>query len=139
MCHARLLLSMDRSQFFVEDFLRVYGSKGHGSAFESLFKHVAGTLERADVLHLDMQRMLHRSVRDDKRVQDKAIRLADEIDGSELRTSEIRRLLVERLHVPEERVRLYRKAMHADYTSLEIVTFIHVAGTMNFKLAKDRI
>jgi len=139
MCHARLLLSMDRLQFFVGDFLRVYGSKGHGLAIESLFKHVAGTLERADMLHFDMQRMLHRSVRDDKRFQDKVVHLADEIDGSELRTSEIRKLLVERLHVPEERVRLYRKAMHADYTSLEIVTLIHVAGTMNFKLAKDRI
>ncbi len=139
MCHARLLLSMDRLQFFVGDFLRVYGSKGHGLAIESLFKHVAGTLERADMLHFDMQRMLHRSVRDDKRFQDKVVHLADEIDGSELRTSEIRKLLVERLHVPEERVRLYRKAMHADYTSLEIATLIHVAGTMNFKLAKDRI
>lgn len=136
LCHARLLIFMDRSQFFVRDFLRVYGSKGHGTAFESLFKHVAGILQREGVLNFDMQRMLDRPVRDDRRVQSTMVRLADEIDGSELRTSEIRKLLVERLHVPEDRAKLYRKSKHAEYTSLEIVTLIRGAGLMNFKLAK---
>lgn len=137
LCHARLLIFMDRSQFFVRDFLRVDGSKGHGTAFESLFKHVAWVLQREGVLDFDMQRMLHRSVRDDKRAQNTMVRLADDIDASELRTSEIRKLLVERLHVPEDRAKLYRKSKHADFTSLEIVTLVRGAGAMNFKLAKD--
>jgi len=65
MCHARLLISMDRSKFLVRDFLQVCGIKGYGSAFESLFEHIAGRLQRAGVLHFDMERMLHRSVREE--------------------------------------------------------------------------
>ncbi len=64
LCHARLPTFIDRSKFLVRDFLQVYGIEGYGSAFESLFELIAGRLQRANVLHFDMERMLHRSVRE---------------------------------------------------------------------------
>lgn len=136
-CHARLLTSRDRSELLVRDFLELYGIAGHGSAFEGLFGHIAGTLQRAGVLRFDMELLLHRPVREDKSLQDKIFRLANQIEGSELGESEIIELLADGLPIPKERAACYRKAFHADYTTLEIVTLVYGAGAMNCKLAKD--